>query len=133
MDYLYQTNDDGAMRYDERNAFVTRDQSGRTADETINVVICDIAELAQASGLSDTATTAAMLAEEVMSLSTQDSDVVEYWSDVADQQEKIQDILRQAEQLDGIRVDWDGDGGTVTISLADKWEPCPADELPEYI
>lgn len=125
MEYLTELVDDGYRRYPTTEAHVVRDQSVRAADELIWVVITDIVDIAQSSGLLGTAIAAVILAEQAARLWPDGK--VDGWlpGNDPDASEKLQGILQEAEQLDGIQIDWNGDAGIVTVTLADKWEEMP--------
>jgi hypothetical protein len=128
-DYVSFSYDEDGNRYPLSSWYVMRDQSARTADDTVRVVIGDISDLCDALAKEVGATPrevaaavdARQLVDEVDALPWSDDG----WLDVEadeDAAEKLQDILRAAEQLPNVRVDWNGDAGSVTITRADRWQ-----------
>lgn len=115
--------DDCIRRYPNDKPFVQRDQSARAGDDTTRVVIGDIADvlMEMANEYKALADKAQKLYDEVDTLPWDDNG---NWIDVEqdpDGPEKLRDILEEAEQLDHVYVDWNGDSGTVTTSISDCW------------
>ncbi len=119
--FVDDTCDDGKIRkYPENAPYITRDQGVRPADETVKVVIGDIVDILEHAGFEAAALKAQNLYNEANALPWDGG-----WTDTTKDEnapEKLIDILREAEQLDGIHVEWNSDAGTVWITLADKWE-----------
>jgi hypothetical protein len=113
IDYVLSMQDeDGERRYPSDKPFTLREQSLRPWDETIKVVLLDIADVLMSNteyaSLLDKATA---LVSEAESLNEDDENY----------SESLNDILQEAEQLDHVCVEWDGDAGTVSVSITDYW------------
>ena len=126
------TGDDGVVRkYPMDKPYMQRDTGARGGDDTIYVVLSDVVDVLnselqmleiQAQSLNASLCAAEKLLEEAENLPWNDH---HSWTDVyedPDAPEKLQDMLREAEQLDHIYIDWNGDGGTVTVTLSEYWE-----------
>lgn len=113
--------DEGQMRrYPADAPFIVRDQGAWAADHLARCVINDAAECVRAAGYADAAEKLDALYEEAAALPWAGG-----WVDTdrdADAAEKLQDILRDAENVEHASIEWDGDSGTVTISVVDAWE-----------
>lgn len=112
--------DEGVARYPEDKPYVMRDQAARTSDRTIELVLWDIHDVLMADGKEEVAAKAKELAEEAKRLPW-DGDWTDYEID-PDASEKLRWILEEAEQLEHVYVDWDGDAGVVRITISDYWE-----------
>lgn len=100
-------------RYPNDKPYALREQHQRAPGELTKVLLCDVVDvldemvqeyqrvMKKAEALVDRA-------EEL------DEDDEEYF-------EHLQWILEEAENLDHIRINWDGDSGMVTVSISDYW------------
>ncbi len=127
IEYLYDETDDGILRYPATMPHVQRDQGHYPADELVGLVLRDAVDvLAAADGIAgETVARATALRDEAAALWP--GGVVGGWLD-DDGREKLNDILFDAESLDSISIEWNGDAGTVTVSLAAGWRECPDNE-----
>ena len=103
--------------------YVQRDTGARAGDDTTRVVIGDVYDILQAMVDEYTALRdkAKKLYEEAEALPWDEGC---NWTDVdvnPDAPEILRDLLQEAEQLDHIYVDWDGDSGTATTTISDYW------------
>lgn len=126
------TGDDGVIRrYPIDKPYMQRDTGARGGDDTIYVVLGDVVDVLnselqmlelQAKSLSASLTKAEQLFEEAENLPWNDH---HSWVDDDEDpnaSEKLQDMLLEAEQLDHVYIDWNGEAGTVTVALSDYWE-----------
>lgn len=118
--------DDEIIYYPYDKPYAMRDQGVRCADQTCLMVIGDVADVLEDEGHTELAAKARELFDEASALFTADDGWVDTEKNL-DAPDILRDILQQAEQLDHIYVDWDGDAGIVFISISDHWVRLPAE------
>jgi hypothetical protein len=118
------------LRYPVGSFYVIRDQALRTGDETTFVVIDDIADALESVN-HPSAARARELSAEAASLWPDGN--VSGWAPTDHEQdptgdypsETLQWIREEAEALEGIYVEWNGEAGTVMVTLSDPWQEVP--------
>lgn len=136
MGYVFgeMTDEGTVMAYPDAAPYTMRDQSARNGDDTVRVVIGDVADVlaaADAEGMTrEEGETYGELAKRAQSLYVEACSLFgdDYgWLD-GDESENLRGILEEAENLPGVHVEWCGDAGTVYVTLADSWQEMSEDE-----
>lgn len=107
---MYNDDDDTTTTYREGFPFVVRDQANYAYWELSVTVLDDVARIMEEVELPGWEN-ARTMADEAAALDCEDDDVDTEW---------IADAVSYPP--DGIVIDWNGDAGTVTVSVAEGWE-----------
>jgi len=128
------TDDGSIVSYPSDAPYVLRDQGLRAADELVWVVISDardtLSELVERYALPSEELRSALSRADALLIEAGEcwADVVDGWADAPDDEhgnsagERLQWILEECEALPFVRIDWNGEAGTVLITASDLWE-----------
>lgn len=138
--WLYVETDDGTTRYPTTLPYVQYDLGCRPAHELDYLVVAAVREVLgdapRAQEYADITAATLRAADVAHATAARELAAIEDWLDSrdgatwghADPHEELRYSVEDAENLPGISVDWSGDAGTVTVTLAAGWQSWELDE-----